>query len=129
MTDFKPLVVALAVLLAVAVLGMGVGGAMIGPGMMWPGMMPGYGSSSDVPALSWSWGVGMAVGWLVMLAFSSALLVGIAMVIRWLVSASQASGPSHGEEALAILRRRYAAGEIDELTYQRMKREIQEDAA
>jgi len=126
MTDFKPLAIALAVLLAVAVLGTGMGGAMMGPGVMGPGMMWGYGlPASGTAAIGWSWGLGMAVGWLAMLAFWGAFIVGIALLIRWIISSYQASGPPPGEaDPLAILRRRYASGEIDEPTYQRMKDEL-----
>lgn len=127
MTDLKPLALALAVLLAIAVLGMGVGGAMMGPGVMGPGMMWGYGSpASGTPPVGWSWGLGMAVGWLAMLAFWGALIVGIALLVRWIISSSRASGPpSREEDPLTILRRRYASGEIDEPTYQRMRDELQ----
>jgi putative membrane protein len=56
---------------------------------------------------------------------------GIAVVVWFVSQASQGSRQRSGQEtgqeggALEILRRRYAAGEIDREEFQRMKEEIQ----
>ena len=61
---------------------------------------------------------------LVMLAFWGALIAGGIVLVRWLLGHAHASDDRGGEEPLAILRRRYAAGEIDRATYERMKEEL-----
>ena len=63
------------------------------------------------------------------LGFWIGLIILIALGIRWLLrqerGASQGPGASHGgppaEDPLEILRRRYAAGEIDDEEYQRRR--------
>ena len=67
----------------------------------------------------------MALGGLMMLAFWGALIVGVVFLIRWAgASRHEASSPSHGDDPLTILRRRYAAGEIDPATFERMSVEL-----
>ncbi|HZU05164.1 MAG TPA: SHOCT domain-containing protein [Chloroflexota bacterium] len=118
-------------LLAALVLIVLVGGALagaLGPGPWWgmgPGMMWGYGGPNAPPG-GWTWGVGMALGMLAMLAFWAALVVGIIWLIRLALGQGGRAAERGGvDEALAILRRRYAAGEIDQATYERMKRELE----
>jgi putative membrane protein len=90
------------------------GGAMMGPGMMW-----GYGSSGTVG------GWGMALGTLAMLAFWIALIAGVVLLVRWTVSQASAPNTSTGtDDSVAFLKRRYAAGEMDQATYERMKGEL-----
>jgi putative membrane protein len=101
-------------------------GGMMGPGIMGPGMMgwsttPGAATNTS----GWLWGLVMGLGGLMMLAFWGALIAGIVLLVRW--AGGQRQGASYqpgADEPLAILRRRYAAGEIDEATYQRMKTEL-----
>lgn len=65
-------------------------------------------------------GVWMALSGLIGLA----LLVALILVIIWLVRSLLTSGDRdrpHQDEAEAILRRRYAAGEIDEDEHQRRR--------
>lgn len=113
------------VVLAIAIPAFGVG--MMGPGRM--GMMWGHGTSGELPATGgWGWGLTMALGVLAMLASWGALLVGVALLVRWLaqsVGGAGAGRPAGEDEALAILRRRYAAGELDQETYEQMRRELQ----
>jgi uncharacterized membrane protein len=45
------------------------------------------------------------------------------VLVRWLLGHAHAGADRGDEDPLAILRRRYAAGEIDQATYERMKRE------
>jgi putative membrane protein len=118
------------VLVLVVLIGMLLGGAMMGPGMMGPGMMWGVGGPDVRPgAGGWTWGFAMAFGTLMMLAFWAALILGAVLVVRWAIGRpSQATGRPRPEDPLEILRRRYANGEIDQATYQRMKGELEDDA-
>lgn len=117
-------------LVVVSLIGTGLGAAMMGTGwggwMMGPGMMWGYGASAGPTATGgWPWAIGMGFGWLAMIAFWAAVILGIVLLVRWVVGAApqETTGP-RGEEPLTILRRRYATGEIDQETYERMKREL-----
>jgi uncharacterized membrane protein len=94
-----------------------------GMGMMGPGMMDGY--FGTIPANSDGWGLAMGLGNIAMVAFWAAIIVGTVLLVRALVGTPQI-GPARHEmdEPLAILRRRYAAGEVDEPTYERMKHEL-----
>ena len=120
MRSTATLAIGLAVLAAIAALGMGTGLGMMGPGMMW-----GYVAPTSVAAGGWGWAAAMTLGWLTMVAFLGAVVVGVIFFVRWVARVTEQ--PGRGNEAelpLAILRRRYAAGEIDEATYERMKREV-----
>jgi len=118
-TDTRWLKPWLAVLGGAALVAAIAGSFMMGPGMMGPGMMWGYGSAGTVG------GWGMALGMLAMLAFWIALIAGVVLLVRWAVGQATAPNTATGTDApLAILRRRYAAGEIDQPTYERMKQEL-----
>lgn len=80
-------------------------------------MMP-YGPYSPGP---WGWG-GMAVGWIMMLVFWALVIAGIVVLVRTL-GRGRLGQPS-SDEALAILRRRYAAGEITKDQFEEMKRTL-----
>jgi putative membrane protein len=76
--------------------------------------------------------VGGGFIWLILLLLMLLLIGGGVAVVVWFVAQSSQSSRSrsgqepHGEdEALEILRRRYAAGEIDREEFQRMREEIQ----
>jgi putative membrane protein len=101
-------------------MGVGVGG----PGMMgWGYAAPGSASTGN----GWVWGLGMGLGGLMMLAFWGALLVGVVLLARWASGQwTGTTGSASAEDPLAILRRRYAAGEIDEPTCRRMRAELGE---
>ena len=101
------------------------GPGFMGPGWMGPGMMWGYGNAAANGVDGWRWGLGMALGWIGMVAFWAVIVVGAIVLVRWLGSGMRSTeGPSARDEPLEILRRRYAAGEIDDATYERMKREL-----
>src|SRR5215471_15660647 len=54
---------------------------MLGGGMMGPGMMAGYpGYGMPFTGSGWLWGIGAGLGWLVMLAFWGALIVGAVLL-------------------------------------------------
>jgi putative membrane protein len=111
---------ALVALVLIVLLGSALGGAMMGPGAMWgPGMMWGYGQSAG-----WALGVGLALHWLAMLAAWGTLIVGVILLVRWLAAERPPLSTGQGQP-LDILRRRYAAGEIDQPTFERMKRELE----
>ncbi len=106
-------------ILVVAVLLVAIAGsAMMGPGMMGPGMIWGYGSWGGMG------GWGMALGVLAMLAFWVALIAGVVLLVRWAAGQGAASPATGTEDPVAILKRRYAAGEIDQATYERMKDQL-----
>jgi putative membrane protein len=124
--DDRGLKVLFGILLATLVVAVLAGGSMMGPGMMGPGMMWGYGSGG-APPIAGSWGISMALGMLVMVAFWGALILGIVLLVRWAIGQVPAAGATPGAgDAVAILKRRYAAGEIDRQTYEQMKQELSE---
>lgn len=119
------LVIGVVVLVAIATVGMGAGAA-IGPGMMGPGMMGGYYGTAQGDSAGWSggWGFAMGLGMLAMFAFWAAIIVGVVLLVRTLVGMPPAGTKPETEQPGEILRRRYAAGEIDEATYQHMKQQL-----
>jgi uncharacterized membrane protein len=71
----------------------------------------------------------MGFGMLMMLAFWTALIVGAVLLVRWAIGPTrEARGATWPDDPAEILRRRYAAGEIDQTTYQQMKAELNSDA-
>lgn len=120
--------IVLGVLVGLLILGILFSGALLGPGMTWgmgPGMMGGYGGGNPTGAPGgWTGGVRMVFGLLAMLAFWGALIVGSVWLVRGVWGVPRGSGPGPAEDPQTILRRRYAAGEIDQATYERMRREL-----
>lgn len=112
-------------LVLVFLIGTLLGGGMMGPGGMGSGMMWGYGGTQP-SGPGWIWGLTMGFGMLLMLAFWVAVILGVVLLVRWAMgTTSRATDESRPENPLDILRRRYAAGEIDQATYQRMQRELE----
>ncbi|MBI4525587.1 MAG: SHOCT domain-containing protein [Deltaproteobacteria bacterium] len=67
------------------------------------------------------WGpIGIAMGML-MLLFWGAVIVGIVLGIRWLISQGKTS---QSDSALEILRQRYARGEISKEEFEAKKRDL-----
>jgi putative membrane protein len=64
--------------------------------------------------------MGMGVGWLVMLAFWGLLGLGVFYLLR-------PSDRTTGESAEQVLRRRFAAGEIDRQQYEEMGRVLRDE--
>ena len=115
----------LGALVLVILIGTVLGGTLLGPGMMGPGMMWGYGNPGAPAVGSWAWGLTMGFGMLMMLAFWAALIVGAVLLARWAIGLPRGAGGEPRPEApREILRRRYAAGEIDQGTYQQIKAEL-----
>ena len=74
------------------------------------------------------WGSGwMGMGFgggLLMLLFWGLAIVGFVALVRWIISWNEPGRGEREPDALDILKRRYASGEIDQKTYQEMKREL-----
>lgn len=128
-TDDRAPKIVVGVLILVILVGTVLGGSLMGPGMMGPGMMWGYGTPGASAAVgNWPGGLTMGFGMLLMLAFWVAVILGVVLLVRWAIGltprASDTPRPEHPQD---ILRRRYAAGEIDQATYQRMQHELEGD--
>ena len=52
------------------------------------------------------------------------VIVGTAVVVGWLLNVGRAKRASGGDSALAILRERFARGEIDKTEFDTRKREL-----
>jgi putative membrane protein len=87
--------------------------------VMGGGMMQGYAGVGPMHASGW--GMGMGIGWLVMLVFWVALGLGVVALVR-------SSGRASGERAEDVLRRRFAAGEIDRDRYEQMRGVLRDEA-
>ncbi|MCC6179221.1 MAG: SHOCT domain-containing protein [Chloroflexi bacterium] len=79
------------------------------------------------------WGAWMAFGWLFMVAFWGAVIVGIILLARAFAGRSgraedSARSGRTEDSAIEILRRRYAAGEISREQYEAMRADL-EDAS
>jgi putative membrane protein len=112
--------VGLGVLALVLITGPMLGGGM---GMMGRGMMGWYGGAG--PANEWPWVLGMGIGSLVMLAFWAAVIGLVVLAVRRMIGGSTGDTPGGGESPLAILQRRYAAGEINREQYQEMRQVLE----
>lgn len=68
----------------------------------------------------WGWGLGgifMILWWVL-------VIVGIAALVKWIMSASDKRG-SNARRALDILDERYARGEIDQEEYEKRRRDLE----
>lgn len=81
-------------------------------------MMGGYGAGMG------GWGLGMGFGWIIPL-----LVIGL--IVWAIISFTRSRGTGFGggetspDRSLAILKERYARGELDRDTYQRMRAELE----
>ncbi|OGA06767.1 MAG: electron transporter RnfE [Betaproteobacteria bacterium RIFCSPHIGHO2_12_FULL_69_13] len=71
------------------------------------------------------WGAGWGLfGGVGMLLWWALLILGIAVLVKWLIGgSSRAAGPA-GDRALEVLRERYARGEIDKDEFDKRKRDL-----
>jgi uncharacterized membrane protein len=60
------------------------------------------------------------------LPFLAVAILGAVCLISALVRRSASSGAAQGEDALQILKRRYAAGEINAEEFARVKKDVQQ---
>lgn len=71
------------------------------------------------------WGSGYGLlGWLAMLLFWVLLIAGVVLVVRWIIDERSFRKPSKEDNALSILKERYARGEIDKEQFETMKRDL-----
>lgn len=120
-TNNRPLLIVLGALLLITLIGPWLLGGIMGPGVIW-----GFGLYS-IPLRTGglTWGLVMVFGWLIMLAFWSALIIGAVLLTRWLGGMGTFSGGAGRELAILVLRRRYAAGEITQEEYEQMRQELE----
>jgi putative membrane protein len=71
--------------------------------------------------MMWMWGAGGLVMMLMMLVFWGLVIAGLVIGLRWLVGQGH---PARRDEALEILRQRYARGEIDKQEFETRKRDL-----
>jgi putative membrane protein len=92
----------------------------MGPGGIW---RPGHLGVQPGTTPGWMWGLAIGVRWLTMAAFWGALVAGLVLTVRWVSGVSaQTTTPETPKD---ILKRRYARGEIDQPTFERMMREVE----
>ena len=68
------------------------------------------------------WGAGGVLMMLMMLLFWGVVIAGLVVGVRWLVSQNRTAAPR--DEALEILRQRYARGDIDRQEFEARKRDL-----
>ena len=75
--------------------------------------------------MMWQWGAGPAMWgmWLGGGLLTILFWLGVALLIVWLVRTWRPAPPQ--DDALAVLRRRYAAGEISQEEYDRMRQVLE----
>jgi putative membrane protein len=111
-------------LVLIVLLGPLLGGGLLGwGGLMGPGMMRGPGGPG--PSGGWGWGLAMGLGWLSMLAFWGAVIVGIILLVRVLSGPARSSPTSDEDDALAIARRRYARGELTREQFEQLRQDLE----
>jgi len=67
--------------------------------------------------------MGWAGAWF-MWIFWLALLLLVILAIRWMTTSGSGERRGRSEDAESILKRRYASGEIDDQSFQRMREEL-----
>jgi len=70
-------------------------------------------------------GWGMGLGFIFMLLFWGLVILGIAALIRWLMTQSSPSRSPRDQSPLEIVQERYARGEIDREEYEQKKRDLE----
>lgn len=63
--------------------------------------------------------------WFFSILFWILIIAGVVLVVSWLVNKDSQASARPTESALEILKQRYARGEIDRETFERMKRDIE----
>jgi len=73
--------------------------------------------------MGWHDGMGWGGG-IMMILFWGLAILGLVFLFRFVMNAGRGASGNGPESPLDILKKRYARGEIDRETYERMKREI-----
>jgi putative membrane protein len=88
---------------------------------------PGHSGWHMGPSMSGDWGMGW-FGFILVILFFLIVLVGIGALIRWLIQqlpgSKQCQNLNNGSKAFAILRERYARGEISHEEFESMKKDL-----
>lgn len=72
------------------------------------------------------YGIGMMGGMgLLSILFWVSIIAGVVLIVRWLTARDGPGKVPPAESPLHILKTRYAKGEIDQATYETMKRDIE----
>ncbi len=78
----------------------------------------------DGGPLQFCGGICLLIPLILMIAFTSAVIIGIVYFVKWVVSAGKKREMQTEEKALDILKKRYARGEISKEDFERMKQDI-----
>ena len=122
-SDNRGLLIALVVLVALALIGPMIGGTLFGPGGMWE-------DTDRAPG----WALGLVAAFLgpSLFATPAALIVGIILLVRWLGSSStdpdkeaQEKEMEVGDPAQETLRQRFAAGEVSQEEYKKIRQALE----
>lgn len=71
-------------------------------------------------------GSGMMGGmWLLSIFFWILIIAGVVLVVRWLIERNGQGKTSLPESSFDLLKKRYARGEIDRETFEKIKRDIE----
>ena len=93
-------------------------------GVMGMRAMRGQMGGPDMPGGGWGMGLVMGLGGLAVVAFWTALIVGVALLVRQLSSPRAAPSGPVSETPLQILERRFAAGELSDEQFERMRQTL-----
>ena len=63
--------------------------------------------------------------WLFPILFWVLIIAGVVLIVRWLIERNGQGKTAPPESPLDILKKRYARGEIDGETFEKMKRDIE----
>lgn len=74
--------------------------------------------------MGWGTGYGGMFGWTPMLFLLALLILGIALIAKWLIGTRSGEGRSGHTGACEILAERYARGEINRDEFEQKKREL-----
>lgn len=80
-------------------------------------------------AMGWGWDGGWMPGWgwfgLMHVLWWVVIILGVVALVRWLSErGGRGAGHAGADQALAILRERYARGEIDKAEFEERKRDL-----
>ncbi|OFZ96506.1 MAG: electron transporter RnfE [Betaproteobacteria bacterium RIFCSPLOWO2_02_67_12] len=77
----------------------------------------------EMGSMGWGWGWGM-LGAVHMVLWWVLIVLGIAVLVKWLVGSPRGGDRSGGRGALDILKERYARGEINKDEFEQKRRDL-----